>query len=127
MIYKVTTNTPLEQVKEEFEVHSKEQSFGILGTYEFKKMLEEKGFPIEKDITVYEICYPAAAQKILSEKPELAIFLPCRISLYEENGKTVISTLNMKTLIDSFNLSISLKAHVYSVYGKLEKIMKSWD
>jgi len=126
MIYKISTDTPLEQVKKELAEHSKENGFGVLGSYEFKKILQSKGFPIDKDITVYEVCNPSAAQEILEVMPEISVFLPCRLSIYEENSKTVIATINMKTLVDSMDVDVAFREHIYSIYAYLENIMKSW-
>ncbi len=126
MIYKITTTTPLSQVKEELAAHAKESGFGVLGSYEFKKILEGKGFPIEKDITVYELCNPSAAQEALAALPEISVYLPCRISLYEENGKTVLATINIRDIMASIDVSEDLKAHMNSVYEYFESIMKSW-
>ena len=126
MIYKITTDTPLEQVNKELAERSKENGFGVLGSYEFKKILQSKGFPIDKDITVYEVCNPSAAQEVLEAMPVMSVFLPCRLSVYEENSKTVIATINMKTLVDSMDTDEAFKAHIYSVYEYLENIMKSW-
>ena len=65
MVYSVTTSTDINTVKQELEAKAKEVSFGLLNTYEFKRILTEKGFPIEKDITVFELCNPAGAQQAL--------------------------------------------------------------
>jgi len=127
MIYTVTTTTPLAQVKEELVAHSKESGFGVLGSYEFQKILQTKGFPIDKDITVYEVCNPSAAQEILQSMSAISVYLPCRLSVYEENGKTVLATINMKTVADSLDIDEELKSHIHSVYEYLENIMNSWN
>lgn len=126
MIYKITTSTPLEQVKKELVEHSKESGFGVLGSYEFKKILQSKGFVIDKDITVYELCNPHAAQEALQAMPEISVYLPCRISVYEENGKTVIATINIIEILNSVDVNEDFKAHMQSVFEYLENIMKSW-
>ena len=44
MIYKTETTYPLETVKAQLEEKAKQLGFGILGSYEFKKLLKERGF-----------------------------------------------------------------------------------
>jgi len=127
MIYKITTEVPLAQVKEELANHSKESGFGVLGSYEFKKILEAKGNPIDKDITVYELCNPVAAQGALSLIPEISVYLPCRLSVYEENGKTVLATINIQDIMASVDVNDEFKEHMNSVYEYLQNIMKSWN
>ena len=67
MIYITKTTQPIEKVKKELEAKAKEAGFGVLNSYEFKKILESKGFPIEKDITVFELCNPQGAYQALTE------------------------------------------------------------
>ena len=127
MIYKITTDTPLETVKEEMIAHAKEAGFGVLGTYEFQKILESKGLALNKEITGYELCNPKAAQEAMNELPEISVYLPCRISVYEENGKTVLSTVNINDIMHSIDASEDFKEHMNSVYAKFVSIMKSWN
>jgi len=127
MIYKITTDTPLSTVKEELAKHSKESGFGVLGSYEFQQILAGKGFPIDKDITVYELCNPSAAQEALKVMPEISVYLPCRLSVYEENAKTVLATINIKDIMESVDIDADFKAHMGSVFEYLESVMKSWN
>jgi len=126
MIYKISTKTPLQTVKAELEAHSKERGFGVLGFYEFKKILLSKGFDLEKDITVYEVCNPQAALELLTALPEISVYLPCRLSVYEENGETVLSTIDMHDIVSSLDVDDDFKAHIDSVFEYLQSIMNSW-
>lgn len=126
MIYQTTTKTPLQTVKDEFEAHTKEHTFGVLGSYEFKKILHSKGFELEKDITVYEVCNPDAAQKILTAFPEISVYLPCRLSVYEKNGETVLRTIDMRDVVKNLDVDADFKAHMDSVFEHLINIMNSW-
>jgi len=127
MIYKITTDKPLSVVKEELESHSKESGFGVIGSYEFKKILEKKGFPIERDITVYELCNPKAANEALSAMPEISVYLPCRLSVYEEGGKTVLATIDINDIMDSMAIDETFKKNMKNVFAYLESVMRSWS
>ncbi len=127
MLYTVESKNDLNRVKEEMEVKAKELGFGILKEYSFKKMLNEKGFPIEKDITVFELCNPSAAQKALTLHPELSVYLPCRISLYEKDGKTVLSTIALEDMLGSFDLESSFKKELSTIFDKLKKLITNCE
>jgi len=76
MIYTVTTTNDIETVKQELESKAKEVGFGVLNSYEFKHILESKGFPIDKDITVFELCNPPGHSRLLPiHQKSLSIFL----------------------------------------------------
>jgi len=126
MIYKISTQSSLESVKNELAIHAKENGFGVLGSYEFKKILESKNFPIEKDITVYELCNPSEAQRFLSKIPEISVYLPCRVSVYEENGMTILATIDLNDILDSIDIDEEFKTHMKSIFEHMIKLLKSW-
>ncbi|PHQ56688.1 MAG: hypothetical protein COA30_03925 [Sulfurimonas sp.] len=126
MIYKIITDTPLDIIKKELAEHSKEGGFGVLGSYEFQKILQTKGFTLDKDITVYELCNPHAAHEALQAMPEISVYLPCRISLYEENGKTVLATIDINDIMNSIEVDADFKAHMQRVFAYLQNVMNSW-
>ena len=127
MVYKIYSDKPLSLIKSELATHAKESGFGLLGAYEFKKILQAKGHPIEKDITVYELCNPVAAQESLTMLPEISVYLPCRLSLYEENGKTVLATINIEDILKSVDVDADFKMQMQSVYEYLQKLMHSFE
>ncbi len=127
MIYSVQTSQDIQTVKSELEAKSKDVGFGVLKIYEFKEILKGKGFPIEKDITVYEICNPPAAQQALSQLPIISVYLPCRISVFEENGKTTLSTIGFEDMLGSVDVDEDFQAHMSLIYEDLKRLMHSWD
>ena len=127
MLYTVRTNTKLQTIKDELEEKAKELGFGVLKEYAFKDLLKEKGYPIEQDITVFEICNPAIAQKILSKHPEVSVYLPCRISLYQSNAQVVLSTVEIEDIIKDFDFDDALKDEIYKVFTKLKTLLCSWN
>jgi uncharacterized protein (DUF302 family) len=127
MIYKHETKHSISAIKEQMTSKAKEYGFGVLKEYNFKDLLQEKGFPIERDITVFELCNPSGAQAILGLHPEVSIFLPCRISIYDNNGQTVISTIGMEDIVHNFNLEETLKSHMTGLFSKLQALINSWE
>ena len=58
MIYTIKTRCPAERIKEQMSEHAQKYDLHILKQYELKTYLQDKGFPIEKEITVFELCNP---------------------------------------------------------------------
>ena len=126
MIYKTTTTYPLETLKVQMEDHAKAVGFGVLGKYEFKKILESKGHPIERDITVFELCNPEAAQSALSTQPEISVYLPCRLSIYEENGVTTLATIGIEDMLGTVKVNEDFKTHMSEIFERVRALMNSW-
>ena len=127
MVYSVTTSTDINTVKQELEAKAKEVSFGLLNSYDFKRTLEDKGSPVKKDITVFELCNPAGAQQALEYLPEISVYLPCRISVYEDRGITTLSTIGVEEIVDKFDVDGRFKSYMTILFENLKQVMHSWD
>ena len=125
MIYKTHTNSSLEEVKAQLQDKAKAVGFGVLGSYEFKKILKNKGFEIEKDITVYELCNPVGAQSALTTLPEISVYLPCRLSVYEEDNQTVLATIGLENMLDSIEVNEEFKKHISEIFNKIKSLMST--
>ena len=126
MIYTTTTSYPLTTVKAQLEEKAKILGFGLLGTYEFKKILKSKGFEITRDITVYELCNPVAAHSALNALPEISVYLPCRLSVYHENGATVLATIGIEDILQASGIDGELQEHMQEIFDKIRALMNSW-
>ncbi len=126
MIYKTETTYPLETVKAQLAEKAKQLGFGILGSYEFKKLLKDRGFEITRDVTVYELCNPAAAHKALSTLPEISVYLPCKLSLYTQNGVTVLATIGIEDMLNAVDVDEEFKAHLQEIFNNIRALMNSW-
>jgi uncharacterized protein (DUF302 family) len=69
------------------------------------------------------VCQPQQAKKVLDQNMSVSTALPCRISVYEENGKTVLATLKPTTLLALFNVP-QLEKVAQEVEDTLVKIMR---
>ena len=127
MIYTVTTSTDIETVKQELEAKAKEVGFGLLNTYAFKRILEDKGYPIEKDITVFELCNPEGAQQALTYLSEISVYLPCRISVYENKGVTTLSTIGIEEIVNTFDTDERFQSYMTILFENLKQVMYSWN
>lgn len=127
MIYTTTTTQELETVKQELESKAKEVGFGVLKTYEFNHILESKDYPIDKDITVFELCNPQGAQQALTYSAEISVYLPCRISVYQEDGLTTLSTIGLEEIANQFDKDARFSSFMNILFENLKKVMHSWD
>ncbi len=103
MLMTYETQKSFEEVVNKVQEKSKEKGFGVMCVHEVHKILENKGFPISYKSTIIEICQPKAASNVLSKRPEVSTAMPCRISVYEQNGKVVISTIAPTAMLEMYN------------------------
>jgi RNA polymerase-binding protein DksA len=74
--------------------------FGVLHVHDLAATLAGKGYPLGAQCQVFEVCNPQHAARVLARDMRVNMALPCRISVFEENGVTKIGTiLPTETLI----------------------------
>lgn len=93
MLYRRETRKTVDQVFADIEAACKAHGFGVLHHYDFRRTLEGKGFPLANECRVLEICNPAQASEVLAVDMALNMALPCRISIYEDGGRTLVGMI----------------------------------
>ena len=97
-----TTALPLETVCQRLPEISASHKFGVLATHNLREKMESKGVPFGRECRVIEVCNPKQAQIVLNQAIAVSTALPCRISIYEEGGRTVLATIKPTALLTMF-------------------------
>lgn len=88
-MYHIADSTkPFEQAATDLEAAVKRNGFGVLHIHDLGATLRGKGIDFKNECRVFEVCNPAQANKVMSLDMRLNMALPCRISVYTENGAT---------------------------------------
>lgn len=93
MLYTKETAADMETVGERLEESIKARKFGVIGIVDLGAKMREKGVDFARACRIYEVCNPHKAKQVLERDMRISTALPCRISLYEENGKVKLATL----------------------------------
>ena len=101
--YTVETSKTIEEAISSLEERLKEEKFGVLWQFDIKEKLQEKGLDFDRSYRVLEVCNPHEAQRVLTQNTMVGYFLPCKIVVYEDAGKTKIGMPKPTALIDMVN------------------------
>ena len=93
MYYIVETNKSFTQAAKDLEAAVLRNSFGVLHVHDLGTTLRSKGITFGEECKVFEVCNPGQAAKVLATDMRLNMALPCRISVYTEQGKTKIGLI----------------------------------
>ena len=96
--------------------------FGVMQVHNLKETMAKKGVEFVRECLIFEVCQPQQAKKVLEQNMSIATALPCRISIYEEGGKTILASLKPTTLLAMFNTP-QLEAVAQEVESTIVKIM----
>jgi uncharacterized protein (DUF302 family) len=94
MYYIIETEKSFEQASTDLDAAVKRNGFGVLHIHDLGNTLRSKGVPFTNECRVFEVCNPVQAGKVLAADMRLNMALPCRISVFTEDGRTRIGLIS---------------------------------
>src|SRR5450631_3093824 len=123
MLIKLPTEKNVSEVAVALHAAVQANHFGVMQVHNLKETMNKKGVEFAHECLIFEVCQPQQAKKVLDQNMSVSTALPCRISIYEEDGKTIMATLKPTTLLALFNTP-QLKGIAQEVEDTIVKIMK---
>jgi uncharacterized protein (DUF302 family) len=109
MLYIVETTKDVETAARDLEKAVKRNKFGVLHVHNLQQTLKEKGIDFPNACKILEVCNPQQATRVLTQNMTVNLALPCRISVYQEGGKTKIGMVKPTALLAIFPGAEALK------------------
>ncbi len=103
MQYMEISNKSVQEVVDCLKEVASKYKFGIQHIHNVKENLKSKGIDLENECQIVDICNPIIAEKFLSEDMSLSIIMPCKISVYTQDGDTMIAMNSLVQLVDDIN------------------------
>lgn len=101
VIYQVTTGKSFDDAVAAVQAQTQSNGFRVLHTHDVQATLAEKNFEREP-LKIVEVCNAKYANTALTIDVTVSLLMPCRINVYREEGKTVISTVRPKAFVTMF-------------------------
>lgn len=121
MKYVVPTERTVPEAVERLTKALADRKFGVLHVHDLKKTLNGKGVAFSPECQVMEVCNPQQAAKVLSDDIDLNMALPCRVSVFEKDGKVQIGMLSPVEMLGSLSDSPALAEIAAEVEQVLEE------
>ena len=102
MVYRVQSKKSLSEVARNLEAAAQRHKFGVMGVFDLKAKMQQKGVQFERECLIFEVCNPGQAKNVLEKNAEISTALPCRISVYQEGGEVVLATLRPTAMLGLF-------------------------
>ena len=122
MLIKLPTEKTVSEAAAALQTAVQANHFGVMQVHNLKETMTKKGVEFAHECLIFEVCQPQQAKKVLNENMSVSTALPCRISIYEEGGKTILATLKPTTLLAMFDTP-QLEGVAREVEDTLVKIM----
>ena len=121
-VYELRSDKSFDEVVGNMETRVPENGFRVLAVHDVQKTLAEKGLE-RGPLKIIEICNAVFAHQALNRDADVALFMPCRYSVYEDSGRTVVK-LNRPTMIAQMLPEAGMESLAADVEQKLKKIMQ---
>ncbi|MDF1583754.1 MAG: DUF302 domain-containing protein [Methyloprofundus sp.] len=113
MYYLVESKKSFAQAVTDLDLAVKSHQFGVLHVHDLGATLRSKGIDFTEQCKVFEVCNPQQAAKVLALDIRLNMALPCRISVFSENGLIKIGLIKpaamLADLSDNAELAVIAK------------------
>ncbi|MDP1997283.1 MAG: DUF302 domain-containing protein [Gallionella sp.] len=123
MYYIVESGKTFEQAATDMEAAVKRHEFGVLHIHDLGNTLRSKGIDFAGQCKVFEICNPAQAAKVLATDMRINMALPCRISVYTEQGKTRIGMVRPMPMLAALSQDATLVEVAQQVEAKTRQMI----
>jgi uncharacterized protein (DUF302 family) len=118
MYYIVETDKPFDRATADLEAAVERHGFGVLHVHDLGGTLRAKGVDFAEECKVLEVCNPRLAAEVLSADMRLNMALPCRISVYTENGRTRLGLIEPVRILSALSDDEGLRKVAAEVQGK---------
>lgn len=103
MLYVITSDKSLDQVCSDLGEAVVAHKFGLMATHNLRETMAKKGVDFDRECRVFEVCNPHQAKRVLESRMEVSTALPCRISVFEEDGKVKLATMKPSMMLGIFD------------------------
>lgn len=124
MYYIVESTKSFEQAATDLEAAVKRNEFGVLHIHDLGSTLRGKGIAFAENCKVFEVCNPGQAGRVLSTDMRLNMALPCRISVYTEQGKTRIGMIKPVPMLAALSRDSTLAKVAQEVEARTKKMIE---
>ena len=101
-IYSVFTTKSFEEAVKSVGEKTQANGFRVLYVHDVQETLAEKNFKIQP-LKILEVCNAKFASNALEIDLVVSLLMPCKINVYSEEGKIIISTIRPTSLATIFN------------------------
>jgi uncharacterized protein (DUF302 family) len=123
MYYIVETDKTFDVASNDLEAAVKDNGFGVLHVHDLGATLRGKGIEFDEECRVFEVCNPLQASKVMALDMRLNMALPCRISVYTENGKAKIGYIKPIEMLSALSADAKLRQIASEVEASMVKIV----
>lgn len=103
--YSRQSAAPVRSTAEKLTQELSKRGFGVLSNIDVKKIIKEKLGEDMEEYVILDVCSPKHAKRAIDAHKEVGLILPCKIVVYEDDGRTLISLYRPTKAIEVLKFS----------------------
>ena len=123
LLYKVPSGKSVGDAAIALQAAAQTHGYSVMQVYNLTEIMAQKGVVFAHECLIFEVCNPQQAGKVLTEDIGISTALPCRISIYEKGGSTMLATTKPTTVMAMFNVP-QLEPVALEIEDDIIRIMK---
>jgi uncharacterized protein (DUF302 family) len=123
MLFTLSTDKTMSETAVDLNAAVSAHHFGLMHIHNLKETMTKKGVEFGPECLIFEVCQPHQAKKVLEGNMSISTALPCRISMYEKGGKTILATVKPSALLAMFDTP-ELETVAQDIEATIIEIMK---
>ena len=123
MYYIVETSKSFAQAGADLEAAVLRHGYGVLHVHDLGATLRKKDVAFEEECKVFEVCNPRQAARVLASDMRLNMALPCRISVFTEEGTTHIGLIKPARMLSALSSDPALVLVAKEVEDKITEMI----
>ena len=108
MYYIVDTKKSFNQASTDLQSAVIHHGFGVLHVHDLGTTLRSNGIAFDEECKIFEVCNPQQAARVMSIDMRLNMALPCRISVFTEQGNTQIGLIKPVQMLSALSQDTAL-------------------
>ena len=108
MYYIVDTKKSFNQASTDLQSAVIHHGFGVMHVHDLGTTLRSKGIAFDEECKIFEVCNPQQAARVMSIDMRLNMALPCRISVFTEQGNTQIGLIKPVQMLSALSQDTAL-------------------
>lgn len=113
----------MDDAVESMKLRANALNFKLVAELPLYKEIQAMGLP-SKRVEIFQFCDARIAHAILAQSLDFAAYLPCRITLIEDqDGQAWLVTLNLERVITMANMAPEFKPQAMKVWDIIQEIM----
>ncbi|KAJ4460997.1 hypothetical protein PAPYR_2858 [Paratrimastix pyriformis] len=117
------SNKSFEQLCSDLEASVRRHSYGVLHQGNTGDTLRSKGIAFTEQVKQFDICNPQVASRVLSTDMRLGMVMPCRMTVWTNQGKTHIGMVPPTAMLALISHDTALTQVASAVDADLQAIL----